>query len=448
MRIGIDARFLGPGGTGIGRYTQKLIENLEKIDGSTTLTTSGSTHSITTQGRLERSREATSSPQARNEYVIFLRKENFNLYHPVNTNFHKALADIPWYGVKEQILLPTIFGKEKLDLLHVPHFNVPIFYRGKFVITIHDLIKNEWGGTEATTRGPLEYRVKRLGYNFVIRCAVRRARAIITPSNYVKERVVELFHVASKKVVVTYEAGMLGGKERTAGERKIKDVLGKFRITKPYFLYVGNVYPYKNVGRLLEAIKILNEDPSISLRVNPSISLRINPSTRSTLTQGRTEQSRSATSLRVKKPVQLVLVGARDVFRERLKREIVEKDALKYVVLTGYISDPDLVDLYQGAEAYVQPSLSEGFGLTSVEAMSLGTPVVEANASCLPEVAGDAALFFDPYDPKDIAEKLDKVLGNRALRQRLAKRGLARAKKFSWRWMVQQTLKVYEEAVS
>lgn len=379
MRIGIDARFLGPAGTGIGRYTQKLIENLEKID-------------------------------RKNKYVIFLRKENFNLYEPANPNFRKVLADIPWYGLGEQIILPTVFSREKLDLLHVPHFNVPLFYRGKFVITIHDLIKNDWAGTEATTKGPLEYWIKRLGYRVVIRCAVRQARRIITPSNYVKDRLVELFKVNPKKIAVTYEAGTLLGKGRTTGERKVEDVLGRFKITKPYFLYVGNVYPYKNVGRLLEAIRILNKKMGES--------------------------------------AQLVLVGARDVFRERLEREIVRKDVLKYVVLTGYVSDPDLIDLYRGAEAYVQPSLSEGFGLTSVEAMSLGTPVVEANTSCLPEVAGDAALYFDPYNPQDIATKLAQILGNKKLEAELSRGGIARAKRYSWEKLARQTLSVYEDAVN
>lgn len=379
MKIGIDARFLGPMGTGIGRYTQKLIENLEKID-------------------------------KKNKYIIFLRKENLHFYEPANPNFRRVLADIPWYGVREQITLPAIFCREKLDLLHAPHFNVPIFYRGKFIITIHDLIKNEWRGAEATTKGPLEYQIKRLGYSVVIRCAVHQARAIITPSNYVKDRVVGLFKVNPRKIVVTYEAGTLLGKERTGEERKVEDVLGRFKITKPYFLYVGNVYPYKNVGRLLKAIKILNEE--------------------------------------MEKSAQLVLVGARDVFRERLEREIVRKDVLKYVTLTGYVSDPDLIDLYREAEAYVQPSLSEGFGLTSVEAMSLGTPVVEAKASCLPEVAGDAALFFDPYDSSDVAEKLAEILGNKRLKSRLSRKGLAQAKKFSWRQMAQQTLKVYETSTS
>lgn len=374
MRIGIDARFLGPQGTGIGRYTHELIENLEKVD-------------------------------KKNEYVIFLRKENFDLYHPSGKKFRKVLADIHWYSFKEQLALPGIFAKEKLDLLHIPHFNVPVLYRGKIVVTVHDLIKHERGGEAATTHSYPIYLLKQVGYRFVISKAIRSAGAVITPSNFVKEKVVKTFRVDPKKIYVTYESGTLSGKERTREEKKVEQVLGKHKISKPYFLYVGNVYPYKNVGRLLDAIKILNEEMG--------------------------------------KVAQLVLVGARDVFRERLERKIVQKGVLKYVILTGYVTDADLVDLYREAEAYVQPSLSEGFGLTSVEAMSLGTPVVQSDVSCLPEVAGDAALYFDPYSPKDMAEKLEKVLGNETLRQRLAKKGLARAKQFSWEKMAKQTLKVY-----
>ncbi|NIO20336.1 MAG: glycosyltransferase, partial [Candidatus Aenigmarchaeota archaeon] len=195
MRIGIDARFLGPAGTGIGRYTQRLLENLEQID-------------------------------KENEYSVFLRRENFNLYKTANRNFRKVLADIPWYGIREQTTLPGIFKREELDLLHALHFNVPILYRGKFVVTIHDLIKTDWGGRGATTKSPLEYQVKRLGYHLVIRSAVGRAKKILTPSNYVKNRVVEVFGVDPGKVVVTYEAGTLLGKGRTAVERKVEDVLG------------------------------------------------------------------------------------------------------------------------------------------------------------------------------------------------------------------------------
>ncbi|GMR19256.1 MAG: glycosyltransferase family 1 protein [Patescibacteria group bacterium] len=374
MKIGIDARFLGPQGTGIGRYTQELVQNLESID-------------------------------RKNSYLIFLRKENFNLYYPRNKNFRKVRADVRWYSLKEQLVLPAIFGKEKLDLLHTPHFNVPIFYPGKTVITVHDLIKHEYGGGAATTRSYPVHLLKQIGYRLVISRAVKSADAVITPSNFVRDKVAQTFGVSLEKIHVTYEAGTLLGKERTGEEKQVEKVLGKYKISQPYFLYVGNVYPYKNVGRLLDAIKILNED--------------------------------------LGKTAQLVLVGARDVFRQRLEREIVEKGVLKYAVLTGYVTDADLVDLYKGAEAYVQPSLSEGFGLTSVEAMGLGTPVVEADASCLPEIAGDAALYFDPYDPGDIAEKLAKVLDNEKLREKLSQKGLKRAREFSWEKMARETLRVY-----
>jgi glycosyltransferase involved in cell wall biosynthesis len=278
------------------------------------------------------------------------------------------------------------------------------------VITLHDLIKSEWGGRGATTKGFLEYLVKRFGYSLVVRLAVSRAAAVFVPSRFVKDKVASKFGIGEDKIHVTYEAGTLLGKGRTASEREVEDVLGRLKVSKPYLLYVGNVYPYKNVGRLLEAVKILNEEMG--------------------------------------QKVQLVLVGARDIFRKRLEREILKKDVLKYVTLTGYISDPDLIDLYRQAESYVQPSLSEGFGLTSVEAMSLGTPVVEANASCLPEVAGDAALFFDPLDSHDIARKIAKVLEDGKLRRALSEKGLKRVRRFSWRKMAQETLKVYESISS
>lgn len=378
MRIGIDARFYGPAGKGLGRYVKELVDNLQEID-------------------------------RKNQYAVFLRKENYDLFTPRNPNFQKILVEVPWYSIAEQIKLPGIYRRQKLDLLHVPHFDAPIFYRGKFVVTIHDLTKHNWGGSPATTTKPLPiYWFKFAGYKFVTELAVRRSSKVIVPSRYVARAVTNKFGIDSRKITVTYEAGTLAGKGRTEGEQRVENVLARFKITKPYFIYVGNVYPFKNVSRLLDAVKILNRQMG--------------------------------------KPVQLVLVGAIDAFWRRLEREVTRKDVLKYVVFTGYVPDVDLVDLYKEAEAHVQPSLSEGFGLTSVEAMSLGTPVVQSNATCLPEIGADATLYFDPYDPKDMAQKLAKVLGNNTLRQRLIKAGLARAKKFSWKKMAQETLTVYQGA--
>ena len=378
MRIGIDARIWGSSSRGVGRHVQNLVENLEKID-------------------------------RKNQYFIFLREPGFNSYQPKNKNFHKVLADVTWYGAKEQVIMPGIFSASNLDLLHVPHFNVPLLYQGKMVVTIHDLTMLKFGGRETSTLPAPIFLVKRAGLRFILQDAAQRAAAVITFSQFVKDDIAKTFGIPAKKISVTYEAGILAGKGRADREREVEDVLGKYRITKPYFLYVGAFYPHKNVDRLIEAVKILNE--------------------------------------KLKKPTQLVLAGRKDAFLERVVRKALEVGALKYISLTDHVTDADLIDLYREAEAYVQPSLSEGFGLQTVEAMALGVPVVQSNTSCLPEIGGEAALYFDPDDSRDIADKLAKLLANQKFRQGLVKKGLARAKEFSWEKMARETLKVYESVL-
>ena len=134
--IGIDARFFGSIGKGLGRYTQKLIENLEKIS-------------------------AQGGPASGwdNQYFVFLRKENFDEYQPRNKNFQKVLADYQWYTFAEQIRMPLLLNKLKLDLVHFPHFNVPFFYRKKFVVTIHDLILLQFPTVRGTTLNPIFYKI-------------------------------------------------------------------------------------------------------------------------------------------------------------------------------------------------------------------------------------------------------------------------------------------------
>lgn len=374
MRIVYDARHFGPGATGIGRYSHFLLTELQKLDD-------------------------------KNEYFVLLQKKNFDSFALTAPNFQKILVDIPIYGAREQLLLPSKILSLKPDLVHFPHFNVPVFYPGRFIVTIHDLIVSEFGGRRATTHPLPLYLIKRLGYHLTITSAVKRAAKIITPSNYVKNRMVAAFGVPGEKVAVTYEAAALPSTQaRTRKEAEVENVLGRLRIQKPYLLYVGLVSPHKNVSRLLEAIAVTK--------------------------------------------THLVIVSPRTVFIERLKDEIAQKGVGKYVQLVGYVSDPDLIDLYRQAYALVFPSLSEGFGLPAVEAMSFGCPVLCSNVSSLPEVAGEAALFFDPYDPRDIAEKITQILKDKKLRAGLVKKGLAQAKKYSWETMAKQTLRVYEKVAA
>jgi len=371
MKIGIDARFLGPEGTGLGRYVQELISNLEELDKN-------------------------------NEYTIFLRRQNFDLYEPKNKNFKKILADARWYSLKEQIILPFIFSSQKLDLLHIPHFNIPVFYPGKIVVTIHDLIKSEFAGLSATTRAPSVYFLKHLGYELVIRIAVMRARKIFVPSKSIAKKLRENFRVPGEKIAVTYEAASLVSSQFTV--HSSQKILAKYKIKKPYLLYVGNAYPYKNLDRLLLALKKLPKKLSF-----------VNPCSRST-------------------------------FYDRLKNRAKELGLAERVILSGYVPDENLVGLYKEAEAYIFPSLSEGFGIPGLDAMALGTPVVCSNIPTLKEIYGDAALYFDPYSASDLAEKIEKILQDQKLRQDLTEKGKKQVQIYSWHKMAETTLAAYQSS--
>lgn len=173
MKIGIDARLLSQ--TGVGRYTQELVANLVKID-------------------------------KENQYLLFLRKKEYGNFKLPGPNFEKRLADIRWHSLKEQILMPFILWREHLDLVHFPYFSVPIFYPGKFVVTIHDLILDHFETGQATTLPWFLYKIKRLGYKLVIWVALHRAVKIITVSEATKNKIVEHYKINPGKVVVTYEA--------------------------------------------------------------------------------------------------------------------------------------------------------------------------------------------------------------------------------------------------
>lgn len=370
MKIGIDARFIGPQGTGLGKYTEKLILNLAKID-------------------------------AKNHYVIFLRQENWSYLELTSRkNFTKVLADVPWYSLAEQIRLPKIFENANPDLLHIPHFNVPIFYRGKFIVTIHDIIHHKFSEYAATTKNPIVFKLKRFAYRTVISHAIKKSQKILTPSNFVKDEIIKTFDINPDQIIVTYEAA-----EEEYFNRQPSTVN-----CQPFLLYVGNAYPHKNLNRLLDAFKILHTQYSI-----------LN--------------------------TRLVLVCPRDVFWQRLQGEIRQRKLEDRVELKGYQTAKNLTKLFQKATTYVFPSLSEGFGIPGLNAMATGLPVICSDIPVLKEVYGDAAVYFDPRDPSDIADKINKAVSNSTLMSSLIDSGYRQAKKYSWLKMAKETLKVYEEAV-
>ncbi len=367
MKILIDGRLYGLENAGLGRYLVNLVSELSKID-------------------------------SRNEYVIFLRKKYFNNL-TLPENWKKVMTDFRHYSIKEQILLPIYIKKEKPDLVHFPHFNVPVFYEGKYVVTIHDMLMHEFAGLSATTLPAPLYFFKQLAYKFVFNRAVRNSKYILVPSGVVKSDIVKSYHFTSDKIFITYE-----GVGKTIGFKEGE------KIKEPYFFYAGNAYPHKNLNRLVEAVKLLNK--------------------------------------KVDHKVILVIASARNIFTQKLQKITKNLDVDGFVKLAGFVPDDVLGQMYKNSLAFVFPSVSEGFGLPGLEAMSSGTLVLASNIPIFKEIYGENAIYFDPFDPSSISDSMIKVLGmtKKERELRIAK-SLKFIEKYSWGKMAKETLHVYETAL-
>ena len=391
MKIGIDARFYGPVGKGLGRYTQEVVDNIIKIE--------------------------SAAGGADFDYVIFLSAENFNEFVCNLKNVKKVKLDIGWYGLKEQILLPFFIWREHLDLIHFPHFNVPILAPVKFIVTIHDLILTHFPTTRATTLSPLKYKFKNLAYRLVISNAIFRSKKIITVSNFTKDDLVSQFKVDPDKIVVTYEgvANLAKGRDSLfVANLDNQETLDQYHIPQNFLLYVGNAYPHKNLDFLLEIFSKLHKE---------------------------------------KPDLHLVLVGKNDYFYSKVKdcaRRLnlwQPGNSNNSVIFPGYVPDAQLEVLYQEAKLYIFPSLYEGFGLPPLEAMARSCPVLSSDRSSLPEVLGDAALYFNPENSSDIISKINLLIDDQSLREDLISKGIVQAKKYNWWECANKTLSVYKKVL-
>ncbi len=336
-----------------------------------------------------------------NQYIVLLLAKDFEGWQPKAANFTKQLADIRPYSLAEQILLPITLYRLRPDLVHFPHFTAPPLYFGRRVATIHDLTLVSYKTNQGEGAKKILYELKYWGMRLVLRCAIMRSR-LITDTEFVRQQIISRyehspFKISPSKVTTT----LLSVDPLFASPKK-----PAFAVGGDYLLYVGNYYPNKNIGRLLKAFKLAQAS-------NPNL--------------------------------ELVLTGKADYFQGQLQLEAQRLGLSNKVIFAGFVSDSELVWLYKHAKAFVFPSLSEGFGLPALEAMSQGTPVLAAHASCLPEVCGEAAVYFDPLDTADMAAKICAVLDDKKQLERLRLAGPEHIKLFSWRRMAEQTLAIYRE---
>jgi glycosyltransferase involved in cell wall biosynthesis len=367
--IGIDARMYGYAQTGIGNYIRHLLEYIFKFD-------------------------------TENNYVVFLLPEEYDNFELPNKRIRKAKVSAKWYSWKEQLFLPFYLYKENLDLMHFTHFNSPILYFKKSIVTIHDITPYFFPGHK------MKSLVRRIGFRTVFFSSVKKASKVIAVSKNTKNDIINHFRINENKINVVYEGvdeqfRVINKKEESGQIRK------KYNITKPFIFYTGVWRNHKNLVGLIKAFGILKNKHKLEC--------------------------------------QLVLGGKEDSYYPEARKTWEKLGLEKDVIRTGFINQKELPLFYNAAAIFVIPSFYEGFGLIGLEAMACGTPVVSSNTTSLPEILGQAAVYFNPENCEEMAEKIKLVLNDEKLYNELREKGFQQIEKYSWEKMGKETLEIYKK---
>jgi len=364
MKIGIDCRIFSSRFTGIGRYTHELVE-----------------HFI----------EANKKLKNPHELVLFFNNPEYENF-PEKTHVKKILVNAKHYSLDEQFIFLKKLNQENLDLVHFPHFNVPVLYNKPYIVTIHDLTLSMFPGQKMTKW------YHRAGYNLTIKNSVKKAKKIIAVSENTKKDLVKLLHVPEEKIAVIYNG-----------------VSPEFKVIPSYknsshdhfLLYAGVWRSHKNLPRLIGAFHLL-----------------------------KTENAEL-------KNLKLFITGKPDPHYPEVKNSVRFLGLENDVKFLGLVPEEELIKLYNQAKIFVFPSLYEGFGLPPLEAMSCGAPVAAADSSSIPEICGrENAVFFNPHKIESIAASILSIYKNPDLQEKLVKNGLAHAAKFTWAKTASSTFKI------
>ena len=318
-------------------------------------------------------------------YKILVEPKDIDAWNLSSKRFELIATHARRYSYLEQITLAWQLYWLRADLVHFTSTAQPLAYLRRSLTTVQELTAIRF----STDTKRYKYKA------WLYRMALRKTPRIIVPSEFTKDDIAKFAHINSRKIVVVPQ-----GSDSIGGITKKVPELEHTR----YIAYVGRGYVHKNLRRLVEAFQIV-------LQTQPDL--------------------------------HLVFAGKKDSGYRSLER-FAAKHEIPNVIFTDYLEDAQLKWLYENTEAYVFPSESEGFGLSGLEAMAHGAPVVSSNATALPEVYGDAAEYFDPLDVEDMAKKINKVLTNPERRKKLISAGKQRASKYSWEKMAEQTLAEYK----
>ncbi len=344
---------------------------------------------------------------ASNEYLLFINPQGIKHLASIGDNFEiievkhdieEHLRSDPWKNLK----LPGILSRQGVDCFLDPAYHLPIIDRARhgMAVTIHDLAHY------------LKPRTNTIRYNsymrLITRLSIAKAKAIITDSEFIRGEILQRFNIKPQRVHAVHLA--ISDDFRQLPEEIVKPVLEKYEVSGDYILCATNMEPRKNIENLVKAYDILR--------------------------------------VRCKASIRLVLAGKLGWMMEGLVKQIYDSGLKEHILMTGYVSRSDLIALHNGALFFVFPSFYEGFGLPPLEAMACGKAVAASDRSSLPEVLGDAALYFDPTSPDDMADRLYELSTNADLRGELEGKSLLRAKAFSWHRCAKETLAILEGMVT
>jgi len=302
-----------------------------------------------------------------------------------------------WYRLGRP-RLDTIFGR-RMDLTHSP---TPLILptAGKKIVTVCDLFFMDFPGR--ADKEARRYFLKRT------ESSLRKADGIVTISEFTRKALIERFGLGSDKIKVTY-LGLNDIFKEPAGAGAVEAARRKFDLPEGFLLFVGASEPRKNLPRLIDALAVIHERYA---------------------------------------KIPLVFAGRAGADQTVLLDRIRSRGLEGWVRRLGYLPDPDIRDLYHAASALVFPSYCEGFGLPLLEAMACGLPVAASGVSALPEIGGEAAVYFDPENVEDMAAKIILILADDRLRASLQAKGRERAKAFTWQKTARETLAFYREILA
>jgi glycosyltransferase involved in cell wall biosynthesis len=295
------------------------------------------------------------------------------------------------YTLAEQLFLPILLYRLKPHLVHFTNFNKPLLYFGTSVVTFHDLIKHFSRGPSTTTLASPLYWIKYLGYLTVTSLTIKLNRLIV-PSNYWRDYIISHFHKKPADITTTHEAV----------DSHFLPLYKSHTTPKSYLIYTGNLYPHKNIKVIFQALRSLSQ-------------------------------------------LQLKIISGQNTFWDRTQRLAQNLGIEKQVEFLGFIDDHQYKSIYSQALALVHPALIEGFALTGLEAMALNCPVIASNTTCIPEIYGQAALYFNPQKPRELIRQITKLSLSPKLRQSLIKLGQRQVKKYSWSSTANKTFSVYQQ---